>query len=64
MTAYAGGLVQSTQEIVELILDSNRNTLLALDLKVRLVLYCTHLTDIGYPGFNWHNGYRYWSTRG
>lgn len=28
--------VQSTQEIVELILDSNRNALLALDLKVRL----------------------------
>ena len=27
--------VQSTQEIVELILDSNRNALLALDLKVR-----------------------------
>ena len=27
--------VQSTQEIVELILDSNRNSLLALDLKVR-----------------------------
>lgn len=26
--------VQSTQEIVELILDSNRNALLALDLKV------------------------------
>jgi magnesium transporter len=26
--------VQSTQEIVELILDSNRNSLLALDLKV------------------------------
>jgi len=30
--------VQSTQEIVELILDSNRNTLLALDLKVRFSL--------------------------
>lgn len=29
------GNVQSTQEIVELILDSNRNALLALDLKVR-----------------------------
>lgn len=28
--------VQSTQEIVELILDSNRNALLTLDLKVRL----------------------------
>lgn len=28
--------VQSTQEIVELVLDSNRNELLALDLKVRL----------------------------
>jgi hypothetical protein len=28
------GNVQSTQEIVELILDSNRNALLALDLKV------------------------------
>ena len=27
--------VQSTQEIVELVLDSNRNELLALDLKVR-----------------------------
>jgi len=29
--------VQSTQEIVELILDSNRNALLALDLKVSIV---------------------------
>jgi magnesium transporter len=28
--------VQSTQEIVELILDSNRNALLALDLKVSI----------------------------
>lgn len=28
------GNVQSTQEIVELILDTNRNSLLALDLKV------------------------------
>lgn len=31
--------VQSTQEIVELILDSNRNSLLALDLKVELSLF-------------------------
>jgi len=30
------GNVQSTQEIVELILDSNRNALLALDLKVSI----------------------------
>ena len=29
--------VQTTQEIVELILDSNRNALLALDLKVSIV---------------------------
>lgn len=29
--------VQSTQEIVELILDSNRNALLALDLKVSII---------------------------
>lgn len=29
--------MQSTQEIVELILDSNRNALLALDLKVSIV---------------------------
>lgn len=29
--------VQSTQEIVELILDSNRNALLALDLKVSIL---------------------------
>lgn len=28
--------VQSTQEIVELILDANRNSLLALDLKVSI----------------------------
>jgi hypothetical protein len=33
-TCVAKGNVQSTQEIVELILDSNRNALLALDLKV------------------------------
>lgn len=34
--------VQSTQEIVELILDSNRNALLALDLKARFpyILTC------------------------
>jgi magnesium transporter len=30
------GNVQSTQEIVELILDSNRNSLLALDLKISI----------------------------
>ena len=29
--------VQSTQEIVELILDSNRNALLALDLKISIL---------------------------
>ena len=29
--------MQSTQEIVELILDSNRNALLALDLKVSIL---------------------------
>ncbi len=34
-TCVIKGNVQSTQEIVELILDSNRNALLALDLKVR-----------------------------
>jgi magnesium transporter len=35
--------VQSTQEIVELILDSNRNALLALDLKVWLFLSTTQI---------------------
>ena len=35
-TQNAKSNVQSTQEIVELILDSNRNALLALDLKASL----------------------------
>jgi hypothetical protein len=33
--SFLQGNVQSTQEIVELLLDSNRNALLELDLKVR-----------------------------
>jgi magnesium transporter len=41
--------VQSTQEIVELILDSNRNSLLALDLKVRSRTLC-----IGLPADTLH----------
>ena len=61
--------VQSTQEIVELILDSNRNTLLALDLKVRLTLgfLPTSLTST-ISGVDRHTGHRFrspggWSVR-
>jgi hypothetical protein len=61
--------VQSTQEIVELILDSNRNTLLALDLKVLLTLELppTPLTST-ISGVDWHTGHRFrspggWSVR-
>ena len=49
--------VQSTQEIVELILDSNRNTLLALDLKVGRCTLCficvTHWTATRYRSALW-----------
>lgn len=37
--------VQSTQEIVELILDSNRNALLALDLQVGFLHPSFHFSD-------------------
>jgi len=57
------GNVQSTQEIVELILDSNRNALLALDLKVKeIAALPTLLLNINPPlstlfiGLHWYYG--------
>ncbi|KZO98517.1 Mg2+ transporter protein cora-like protein [Calocera viscosa TUFC12733] len=41
------GNVQSTQEIVELILDSNRNTLLALDIKVAIITLGVGIGSVG-----------------
>ncbi|KZT61649.1 Mg2+ transporter protein [Calocera cornea HHB12733] len=41
------GNVQSTQEIVELILDSNRNALLALDIKVAIVTLGVGIGSVG-----------------
>jgi magnesium transporter len=61
------GNVQSTQEIVELILDSNRNALLALDLKVKeiallptLLLNTNSPTSTLFVGLHWYYGNWNW----
>ncbi|EJT99317.1 cora-domain-containing protein [Dacryopinax primogenitus] len=41
------GNVQSTQEIVELILDSNRNALLALDIKIAILTLGVGVSSVG-----------------
>jgi hypothetical protein len=56
--------VQSTQEIVELILDSNRNALLALDLKVSQICDAFSLSHNGISGIYCHNGSWDWCPRG
>lgn len=54
--------VQSTQEIVELVLDSNRNELLALDLKVRPHRLVTYVIAQNFIDIYMDYGNRYGHT--